>query len=184
MTFPVLAERFRAAGYATAGFVANLHFTAYDSGLDRGFVRYDDYEINWRQILASSSYAQTNSFDPRIHGSWRETVDAVVHPDLSILPGVSLARAWRDTSVSLSAALGEVRQQPNPLGDYPTAKSGLKSLASESWFYIRHERTGVEELYEYSADPTEAIDYAKSDTARALLRPWRERLARVLAERN
>jgi arylsulfatase A-like enzyme len=99
-------------------------------------------------------------------------------------PGVSLANAWRDSSVELSAALGEVRRQPNPLGDYPTATGALKALATEDWFYIHNEGTGVEELYAYSADPDETIDYATSDFSNALLQPWREWLDRILAERR
>ncbi len=344
-SFPVLADRFRAAGYATAGFVANLHYTSYDSGLDRGFVHYDDYQINWRQLLASSSYTQTNLFDRLLlPGSWREKIAAVLHPDLSIvpqhryhlrladevggaylkwqsrqtrptfafvnvmdahlpysaplamrrrypplergekdyfasiryldqqvdrvfttlaqrgvldrtivvitsdhgellgehgltgharsmykdvlhvplivryppsvpagtrirravslrdlaatisdlagvdrdpIPGVSLVNAWRDTSVALSPALGEVRKQPNALGDYPTSKGALKALATEDWFYILNEGTDVEELYAYTADPDEEVDYAQSgDFSDALLKPWRVWLARVLAERR
>lgn len=59
---PVLAERFRDRGYATGGFVANMHYTAWDSGLPRGFARYDDYRVSWGQLVRSSSYAQTVMF--------------------------------------------------------------------------------------------------------------------------
>jgi arylsulfatase A-like enzyme len=341
-TYPVLAERFRAAGYATAGFVANLHYTAYDSGLERGFIHYDDYETNWRQTLASSSYTQTNLFDQVVRTP-SSAAAALLHPDLSIVPqhryhariageiidaylawqednserpsfaflnvmdahlahsrpladrrrypplergeadylasiryldeqldrlfralaqrgvldrtvvvvtsdhgellgehgltgharslykdvlhvplfvryppavpaerivrpvslrdlaatladlagvargafpGVSLANAWRDSAVTLSPAIGEVRQQPNPLGDYPTAKGALKAVAGDAWFYIKNEGTGVEELFAYSSDSVGSVDYARSDSAASLLRPWRERLAQALAERR
>ena len=344
--YPVMAERFKAAGYRTGGFIANLHYTSYDSGLDRGFVHYDDYQIDWRQIVASSSYAQTSLFDRlRRPGSFREKLGALVRADLSIvpqhrfhlrladavfdsylnwqslrsaqptfafvnvmdahlvhsaplperrqyplfergendylasirfldqqldrlfktlsqrgvldrtivivtadhgelfgehdlkgharsmykdvlhvplivrypaavphdtrisravslrdlaatisslagvdrgeIPGVSLTNAWRDTAVALSPALGEVRQLPNPQGDYPTATGALKALATEDWFYIQNEGTGVEELYAYIADPEEAVDYAQSGYfSDALLKPWRDWLARVMAERR
>ena len=58
-THPTIAESFLSAGYATGGFVANHHYTSYDSGLDRGFERYRDYKITLRQILASSALRQT-----------------------------------------------------------------------------------------------------------------------------
>ena len=41
-TPPTLAEAFRDAGYATAGFVANIAYTGYHTGLGRGFIRYED----------------------------------------------------------------------------------------------------------------------------------------------
>jgi arylsulfatase A-like enzyme len=344
--YPVLAERFKAAGYRTGGFNANLHYASYDSGLDRGFVHYDDYQIDWRQILASSSYAQTALFDRlRRRGSLREKLLAIVRADLSIvpqhrfhlrladavfdsylrwqdrrsarptfafinvmdahlvqsaalperreyppfergesdylssirfldqqldrlfkslsqrglldrtiiivtadhgelfgehdltgharsmykdvlhvplmvryppdvprgariaravslrdlaatitslagidrgeIPGVSLVNAWRDSAVALSPTLAEVRQLPNPQGDYPSAKGALKALATEDWFYIQNEGTGVEELYAYGADPEETVDYAQSGYfSDALLKPWRDWLARALAERR
>jgi arylsulfatase A-like enzyme len=42
-TFPTLAEYLGDRGYATAGFVANTFYCGTDSGLARGFTRYDDY---------------------------------------------------------------------------------------------------------------------------------------------
>jgi arylsulfatase A-like enzyme len=42
-TFPTLAEFLGARGYATAGFVGNISYCASDSGLERGFVHYEDY---------------------------------------------------------------------------------------------------------------------------------------------
>ena len=40
---PTVAEYLGARGYATAGFVANMAYTARDSGLARGFTTYHDY---------------------------------------------------------------------------------------------------------------------------------------------
>jgi arylsulfatase A-like enzyme len=45
MGFPTLAEYLGKHGYATAGFVGNRLFCSYDSGLDRGFTRYEDYVL-------------------------------------------------------------------------------------------------------------------------------------------
>ena len=41
--FPTLAEFLGDRGYATAGIVANTYYCATDSGLSRGFTRYQDY---------------------------------------------------------------------------------------------------------------------------------------------
>ncbi len=43
--YRTLAEHLEARGYATAGFVANLHFCSYASGLNRGFTHYEDYVL-------------------------------------------------------------------------------------------------------------------------------------------
>jgi arylsulfatase A-like enzyme len=42
-TYPTLAEFLGDRGYATAGFVANTYYCATDSGLARGFTRYQDF---------------------------------------------------------------------------------------------------------------------------------------------
>ena len=44
--FPTVAEYLGAQGYATAGFVANTMYCSYDTGLNRGFTHYEDYEID------------------------------------------------------------------------------------------------------------------------------------------
>lgn len=42
--WPTLAEALRARGYATAAFVSNTGYLAWDSGLPQGFEHYDDYD--------------------------------------------------------------------------------------------------------------------------------------------
>jgi arylsulfatase A-like enzyme len=44
-TYLTLAEFLSTRGYATAGFVANSTYAGSDSGLDRGFTRYEDYSF-------------------------------------------------------------------------------------------------------------------------------------------
>lgn len=56
--YPTLAERFRDAGYLTAGFVANGHYTNYDTGLARGFLFWHDFEISVSQALQTTWLAQ------------------------------------------------------------------------------------------------------------------------------
>jgi arylsulfatase A-like enzyme len=41
--FPTLAEYLGSRGYQTAGFVANVAYCSYATGLDRGFTHYEDY---------------------------------------------------------------------------------------------------------------------------------------------
>lgn len=56
--YPTLAERFRERGYLTAGFVANTIYASEETGLQRGFLRYQDYRITVKQILLSSEFGQ------------------------------------------------------------------------------------------------------------------------------
>ena len=48
-----LAEIMSAHGYATAGFVGNLHYCAAENGLARGFERYEDYYVKPGVIATS-----------------------------------------------------------------------------------------------------------------------------------
>lgn len=50
-----LAEVLSSAGYATGGFVANLAYASWESGLARGFQRYEDHPISVRQLAVESS---------------------------------------------------------------------------------------------------------------------------------
>jgi arylsulfatase A-like enzyme len=53
-----LAEIFRDRGYATGGFVGNLLYTSYESGLSRGFTHYDDYRLSWQLLTLHSSLSR------------------------------------------------------------------------------------------------------------------------------
>jgi arylsulfatase A-like enzyme len=57
-TYPTLAEAFRGAGYATAGFVANLLYCCRHFGLARGFTHYEDYPISAGQVVVSGTLSQ------------------------------------------------------------------------------------------------------------------------------
>src|SRR5690606_6012763 len=52
---PVLAELFASHGYMTAGFSANHYYASREFGLDRGFVRYEDYAITPGQFINSTA---------------------------------------------------------------------------------------------------------------------------------
>ncbi len=57
---PTLAEVLRDRGYATGGFTANLMATRAESGLARGFIRYDDFVPSLREVLHSTPYTQAD----------------------------------------------------------------------------------------------------------------------------
>ena len=82
-----LAEVFAAHGYATVGITANHHYTAFDSGLDRGFQLYRSYRTTFVQLMLSTSYTQTQLFDDLISARSIASVwKALSNPDLSIEP--------------------------------------------------------------------------------------------------
>jgi len=52
---PTLPEVLARHGYLTAGFVGNLIFTSAETGLARGFLTYEDYQVSPAQLLLSSA---------------------------------------------------------------------------------------------------------------------------------
>ena len=54
-TFPTLAEELGRAGYSTLGIVANTAYASAETGLARGFQRYEDYRLTVRRALAMPS---------------------------------------------------------------------------------------------------------------------------------
>lgn len=71
-TPPTLAESFRAAGYATAGFVANVNFTGYRTGLARGFTHYEDSHRSLQEILHGTTLMQAGSIGKALD-TWIQT---------------------------------------------------------------------------------------------------------------
>ena len=83
--WPTIAEAFAKRGYATAGFMANELYTAWDSGLDRGFQHWEDYKVSWRQILLSAWPAQVGVTRSLLRAkSWAEARAAVREFDLAM----------------------------------------------------------------------------------------------------
>ncbi len=65
---PTLAGFLAARGYLTAGFAANTHWCSYESGLDRGYVHYEDYPLTPATVLGTSGpgrWLLENLRDPR-----------------------------------------------------------------------------------------------------------------------
>lgn len=63
---PTLAEAFRDAGYATGGFVANLAYTTWEHGVQRGFIRYEDYPVTPLTLLIASSLGRKVFEAPKV----------------------------------------------------------------------------------------------------------------------
>lgn len=55
-----LAEVLRARGYRTAGFIANHFYATHETGLARGFMRWDDFQVTFKQIVCSTTLGQTS----------------------------------------------------------------------------------------------------------------------------
>ena len=53
-----LAEVLTERGFSTSGFVANTTYCSYETGLDRGFGHYEDYDLNLGSLLLCSSIVQ------------------------------------------------------------------------------------------------------------------------------
>ena len=53
--FPLLSERLRDRGYATAAFVGNLTYLSRRWGLDDGFMRYEDYQVDPTVLWTTSN---------------------------------------------------------------------------------------------------------------------------------
>lgn len=65
-TYPTLAEVLAGRGYATAGFAANTIFCTVESGLSRGFARWDDFQLSAGQVVKSSSLGRAVSTQGRV----------------------------------------------------------------------------------------------------------------------
>jgi arylsulfatase A-like enzyme len=54
-----VAEVFRENGWRTAGFAANLFYATHETGVSRGFTRWEDFKVSLKQIVCGSTLAQT-----------------------------------------------------------------------------------------------------------------------------
>jgi arylsulfatase A-like enzyme len=88
-TYPTLAEIFAKHGYLTGGFVANYDFASGRTGLDRGFLRYDDHTAI--KTLVGHTYdsrARTSSSVGRLGtATMRRIMDDLGHKNAVSLNG-------------------------------------------------------------------------------------------------
>ena len=61
--FPTIAELLRQEGYATGGFVANIYWCGRETGLGRGFIRYEDYFENAGDALVRTVLGRRLAYD-------------------------------------------------------------------------------------------------------------------------
>jgi arylsulfatase A-like enzyme len=103
---PMLAEIFRNRGHVTGGFVANLPYTSYESGLTRGFVHYDDYRVTPRQAVLHSWIAQTPLFRGIVGSrSVSDLVTTLRRPSLDFEPDEFNDRTYaRRSATAISTA--------------------------------------------------------------------------------
>lgn len=66
-SFPTLAEVLAARGYVTDGFVANIEYCTIESGLGRGFIKYEDYEVSLESLASAWSLGNFLSLRPKLH---------------------------------------------------------------------------------------------------------------------
>jgi hypothetical protein len=72
---PLLAEVLARHGYVTAGFVANTHYTAAETGLARGMSRYEDWSlISAGDLLLSTAVGRKIAYDSRVR-TWLDNPD-------------------------------------------------------------------------------------------------------------
>jgi len=62
--FPTLAEVLKQHGYETAAFVANRLYLGYETGVGRGFQRYDDYGVSLTEFALSSGMGRKIIHNP------------------------------------------------------------------------------------------------------------------------
>jgi len=101
---PTLAEMFRAAGYETMGVVGNPYYTAWDSGLGRGFLQWTDYDRSVRQVLRSGWIGQSSIGQQLMRSrSVRDVVGALRGAEFLVIPkpGGEAPNATRITDVLL-----------------------------------------------------------------------------------
>jgi arylsulfatase A-like enzyme len=72
-----LAESLAAAGYTTAGFVANLDFCTNKSGISRGFAHYEDYPVSPGAVVQSTGFVREAFDNQQIRRAinWQEPLD-------------------------------------------------------------------------------------------------------------
>lgn len=62
--WPTLAEVLAQRGYRTAGFSANRKYASYESGLARGFARYEDFRVSPGQVMVSAAMGRQLVWQP------------------------------------------------------------------------------------------------------------------------
>ncbi|MGI9078674.1 MAG: sulfatase [Gemmatimonadaceae bacterium] len=149
--FPTVAEQFRDKGYVTSAFVANTYYTAHDSGLERGFVHYEDYKTTLEQVIWSSTLAQTNLGRALIWSrSWRDVWQALKRFNTRT-PTLLIAHRKRGAEVTDDFLAWQAGQRGRPFFaflNYFDAHEKYDPPAKYRQLFSR--KPGAKELYEGS----------------------------------
>jgi arylsulfatase A-like enzyme len=152
-----LSEIFSARGYRTAGFFANHFYGTHETGLARGFSRWEDFRVTLKQIVCSTSLVQTGVVRdlvwppdgvsrwrwlkrPKLKGDPKPLNDRKWAPTVN---GEFLAWADADTSRPFFAVLNyfDAHDPYEPPAPYDTLFSTTDDMADsydESVAYLDH----------------------------------------------
>ena len=76
---PTLPQLLRDRGYRTGAFVANHFYTTHETGLDRGFTTYSDFQVTPKQLLCASTIGQMGLLrDLFWRRTWSERLHGIV----------------------------------------------------------------------------------------------------------
>ena len=88
-SFPTVAEAFDRAGYATGAFMANAGYAGRQAGMDRGFIRFEDYPVSFQQLVWSTTFTQSalgrQLVDAALERRWWKVRAALRRVDLRIV---------------------------------------------------------------------------------------------------
>jgi arylsulfatase A-like enzyme len=147
-TYPTLAEFLGERGYATAGFVANTYYCGTDSGLARGFTRYQDFVFPELTALKMAAMVKRAS----------EGLQAIVYftedrlESAGLLPYVQ--RLWRSLDADRKGAAVVNREFLDWLSR--RTQSGRPFFAFLNYYDAHHPyRLPPRRLHRFGVEPTD-----------------------------
>ncbi len=143
-THPTLAEYFAERGYLTAGFVANMGYCGWETGLARGFQRYEDHPVSLRQLVVESSILGRVVNHPRVR-EWVGTDENFVRKSASDVNGRFLA--WLESAASTERPFFAFLNFYDAHGPYQPPEPFRSRLASGE------PRGRLSPLHRWNADP-------------------------------
>ncbi len=78
--YPTIAEWLRNRGYRTGAFVGNARYCGRETGLDRGFMHYEDYDVSPGNLLLATAWGRLFAHDLSLMLDWG-TCDVVGRRD-------------------------------------------------------------------------------------------------------
>ncbi len=143
-TYPTLAEYFAERGYLTAGFVANMGYCGWETGLARGFQRYEDHPVSLRQLVVESTILGRIVNHPRVR-EWVGTDENFVRKRASDVNGRFLG--WLESTASTGRPFFAFLNFYDAHGPYEPPEPFRSRLASGE------PRGRLSPLHRWNADP-------------------------------